>query len=101
MEKYSFKQLAKEYGLDHKHTYRIILGSIWRHLPIFYQKIQLTPKDALVIRDKYHSNDSDQKQLSEEYGVSRAAISKIITRKNFPNLPMSEIEKHSTRKRNK
>lgn len=89
------KELGAEYGVSYVTVSQIIRGEIWTHvtrnldLPKFRkynrERAILTERSVIDIRKKYGEGQT-QLSLAKEFGVSKAAIQAIVTRKNWKHI---------------
>ncbi|AFH22805.1 hypothetical protein OSG_eHP35_00105 [environmental Halophage eHP-35] len=103
-ENYQFQELAEEYDVNRPQIGHIIAGRKWKHAdgPIFTtEKIAeirkknfpdeneenqgsgngntiLTEGEVVEMRKKYHNENIYQKDLAEEYGITRGAVGSIV-----------------------
>lgn len=59
---------------------------------------KLTETQVLEIREKF-SGDKSSTDLSEEYGISKNSILKIVNGETWKHLPLREVKRHSTRRK--
>lgn len=100
--KWGLRMLGVRYGVTGWAIFNVVTGRTWKHLgPPIHREVSrftgshagernvhavLTEDAVRAIRGRYEAGNVTQRQLAEEYGVTRSCIGNIITRRAWPHV---------------